>query len=260
MKTFVRETMKTDQIEKVNLDELKKAIDGEGMLNRMKYRRQVGALMSGKRPVIAKGEVIKQEHIQAEAIDVSERNDYWGFTCLHYSVSEASGSLKIAVINKKRIAGRVRVVTEDKEAIAGDDYDAVDEVLTFTENQYKQFIEVGIKDDDNWEPDEDFFVQLRDADTGDNLKEKDCRTRVTIIDDDKPGQIGFEETKGIKALASEKFCNVVLVRKNGSDGVVKVDYKTVELDKSDTSATPDIDYVHIEDTCTFEPGMSTATI
>jgi len=102
MKTFVRETMKTDQIEKVNLDELKKAIDGEGLISRMKYRRQVGATMSGKRPVIAKGEVIKQEHIQADNIDVSDRNNNWGFTCLHYSVSEASGSLKIAIINKTK--------------------------------------------------------------------------------------------------------------------------------------------------------------
>jgi len=41
--------MKTDQIDKVNLDELKKAIDGEGMISRMKYRRQVGAMMVGKK-------------------------------------------------------------------------------------------------------------------------------------------------------------------------------------------------------------------
>lgn len=56
---------------------------------------------------------------------------------------------------------------------------------------------------------------------------KDTRTRVTIIDDDKPGQICFEETKGIKALGSEEFVDVVLLRKNGSDGIVTVDYKTI---------------------------------
>jgi hypothetical protein len=46
---------------------------------------------------------------------------------------------------------------------------------------------VTIYDDDNWEPDEDFFVQLKDADTGQNLHGQDTKTRVTIIDDDKPG-------------------------------------------------------------------------
>jgi len=68
-----------------------------------------------------------------------------------------------------------------------------------------------------------------DPDTGDNtyLLGKDTRTRVTIIDDDKPGQICFEETKGIKALASEEYVDITLIRKNGVDGIVTVDYKTV---------------------------------
>ena len=60
---------------------------------------------------------------------------------------------------------------------------------------------VTINDDDNWVPDEDFFVQLYDPNSMAELQGKDTRTRVTIIDDDKPGQISFEETKGIKVLA-----------------------------------------------------------
>jgi len=39
MKTFLRETMKTDQIDKVSLDELKKIVEGEGMISRIKYRK-----------------------------------------------------------------------------------------------------------------------------------------------------------------------------------------------------------------------------
>ena len=48
-------------------------------------------------------------------------------------------------------------------------------------------VDVGIMDDDNWEPDEDFFVQLYNVDTGEELQGQDTKTRVTIIDDDKPG-------------------------------------------------------------------------
>ena len=77
-------------------------------------------------------------------------------------------------------------------------------------------------------------------------------TRVTIIDDDKPGQIYFGATKNIKAIASEEFCNIVLLRKNGSDGIVTVDYKTKPLDNSDETATPGVDYETKEDTVTFE--------
>lgn len=35
------------------------------------------------------------------------------------------------------------------------------------------------------------------------LKGGDTKTIVTIIDDDKPGSIAFEEQKPIKAVASE---------------------------------------------------------
>lgn len=35
------------------------------------------------------------------------------------------------MLNKKKVAGKVRVVTIDAEAKAGDDYEKVDEVLTF---------------------------------------------------------------------------------------------------------------------------------
>lgn len=59
-----------------------------------------------------------------------------------------------------------------------------------------------IKDDEDWEPDEDFFMQLYNADTGDELDGKDTKTRITIIDDDKPGQIYFQETKNVQADAS----------------------------------------------------------
>jgi len=89
------------------------------------------------------------------------------------------------------------------------------------------YVDVVINDDDNWEPDEDFLVHLKDPVTGKDLEGVDAKTTVTIIDDDKPGQIAFEEQKGIKALATEDTCEVVITRKNGSDGRVTVDYETV---------------------------------
>ena len=62
------------------------------------------------------------------------------------------------MLNKRKTAGRVRVITIDAEAKAGDDYEKVDEVLDFAAGQQVKYIEVIINDDDNWEPDEDFFV------------------------------------------------------------------------------------------------------
>lgn len=125
-------------------------------------------------------------------------------------------------------------------------------MLDFKNGEKNKFIEIIINDDDNWEPDEDFFVQLYDPQSGLELDGKDTRTRVTIIDDDKPGQIYFEENKGnIKVLGNEKFADVVISRKNGCDGVVTVDYTTVELGTSDHTATPEVDYTPVSGTLTF---------
>lgn len=59
MKGFLKEQFGHDQIEKVPLDELKKKVEGEGMLAKAKYRRQVQAGFTGKRPAIAKGEIVR---------------------------------------------------------------------------------------------------------------------------------------------------------------------------------------------------------
>jgi len=34
-------------------------IEGEDMISRIKYRRQVGNMMTGKKPLVAKGEIFK---------------------------------------------------------------------------------------------------------------------------------------------------------------------------------------------------------
>jgi len=66
------------------------------------------------------------------------------------------------VKNKLNEAGSVRVCTIDQEAFAGDDYEKVDTILHFTGNEKDGLLSITVKinDDDNWEPDEDFWVQL----------------------------------------------------------------------------------------------------
>lgn len=82
---------------------------------------------------------------------------------------------------------------------------------------------------------------------------------MTIIDDDKPGQVCFAE-KNVKALATERECVVTLTRKNGADGVVTVDYETVQLDESAHTATPFADYVPKSGTVTFAHQVTSAEI
>ena len=122
-------------------------------------------------------------------------NELFGFNCLHYSVSECCGSLSIEVLNKSGAAGSVRVITVDGDAKAGEDFEAVDEVLTFQSGQKSAFVSVRIFDDDTWDPDADFFCQLYSWPSNEELTGQDTKTRVTIIDDDQPGHIGFDYEK-----------------------------------------------------------------
>ena len=143
---------------------------------------------------------------------------------------------------------------------ASEDYEAYENVLEFKQGEAKQTFDVVIFDDEDWEPDEDFYVQLYDPYTQQELSGKDTKTRVTIIDDDKPGQICFRDSKGIKVSPDKPTCDIVIQRKNGSDGVVKVDYTTVPLGDSDHTATDGVDYRSKSGTLVFNHGETEKTI
>jgi len=146
--------------------------------------------MTGKKLVVAKGEIVKFEHAQASSLEEKDRNPEVGFRCLHYSVSEGSGSIRIYVENKTSEARTWKIRTIDAEATGGEDYESIDDVIEFDAGQKSKYIEIKIFDDDAWEPDEDFFVQLYDMNDFE-CSGKDTKTKVTIIDDDKPGQLVF---------------------------------------------------------------------
>ena len=145
-------------------------------------------------------------------------------------------------MNKLENAGIVKVKTIDAEANAGQDYQAINQNITFASGEKFKYIDVVIYDDEEWEPDEDFFVTLCEIKFGTELEGEDVRCRVTIIDDDKPGNIHFKEKRAITALASEEYAEIVLERKGGSDGVVTVDYITLELDETEHTATADVHF------------------
>jgi len=86
------------------------------------------------------------------------------------------------------------------------------------------------------------------------LKGGDTSTKVTIIDDDKPGELVFQEKRALRHSANDAVCLVAVQRVHGSDGVISCKYKTIELDKSDNTAVPGRDYEHTEGTLTFGHG------
>ncbi len=88
--------------------------------------------------------------------------------------------------------------------------------------------------------------------TGDKLKGEDTKTTITIIDDDKPGTLGFQ-SRSVKALASEKKVEVTIERKDGCDGLISCDFATCDIG-TERSAKAGEDYVAKTGTLEFVHG------
>jgi hypothetical protein len=61
------------------------------------------------------------------------------------------------------------------------------------DTEYK--INIPIVDDEEWNPDLDFFVELYDVSTGTRYDGDDTHCKVSILDEDFPGTLGFENTE-----------------------------------------------------------------
>jgi len=116
-----------------------------------------------------------------------------GFKHLRYEVSESNGFVTITI--EKRIPEDFSfwVRTIDGTAKAGEDYEAKNEFFTMHAQEKEREIKIGIMDDPDWEPDEEFKVQLLDEEKQRRLPGEDTECVVLIQDDERPGKIGFPE-------------------------------------------------------------------
>ena len=149
-----------------------------------------------------------------------------------------------------------RVETIDGTAEAGEDYNKIDEVVTMVKGQRIFPLDVTIIDDNQWEPDETFFVKL--SLYGDHQQDVKIGHKaicmVTIIDDDEPGEIEFTQPVYVVKESIGTF-EVAVDRKNGADGVVSIAFKT-----SDINAIADKDYIPKSGVLDFKHGEMTKTI
>jgi hypothetical protein len=88
----------------------------------------------------------------------------------------------------------------------------------------EKIIKIKVHDDEIWEPDKDFHVILC-TEEGQQLEGHDTRTTVTIVDEDSPGVLGFEE-KHIKVRKMDKYAYVRVIRQNGSAGDIECMVRT----------------------------------
>lgn len=223
------------------------------LVERSKYRR------NKKDPSIRIEGGLQQEN-ETGAIDASERNPDYGFKCVHYSVSESAEKVEVVVVRKRVDATlqKLGIRTRDDTAVAPKDYERTELIIDAQSFEkkgdlFQYTFTVGIVNDEEWNPDMDFFIELFDpsqvGSEKDQLSGKDTKCKVTILDEDKPGTIGFAETE-VRVARSGKEVELIVVRTDGSDGRIQCVIKTEMI--AGTSGAKEFDhYLPIQSSLTF---------
>ena len=89
----------------------------------------------------------------------------------------------------------VKIDTIDGSANEGEDYVGIHGIFTFAPGQTEIEITVEIVDDDDWEPDEEFFLKMALDPACESKVKIGMRHIMTImiLNDDEPGTFGFDK-------------------------------------------------------------------
>jgi len=226
-------------------------------------------LTGGKRVVAGDGDIEAFEALKqaAETKKEAARNDaakaagsnvtLIGHASASYSVDENKGKITVKVLRGGNTNSEVSVYyhTTDGQAVAGSDYEFQRGSLTFKKGETEKDITVKLIDDNDFEPDETFYVELCPPKEGKKGTPSEpweflpafgpSICSITILNDDKPGTITFDKA-AYSASEASRTVKLKLVRTEGSDGKVQVQVKT-----SDGSAKAGTDYVQFDQTVEF---------
>ena len=163
-----------------------------------------------------------------------------------YTVSETAGTASLTVTRIGDTDQEVSVAYETAgvTAVPAEDFDQTTGTVTFAVGETSKTIDIPIVDDNQQEEDETFIVTLDSNSTtgGATLGATPVAT-VTIDSEDVAGLLSIQN-----ATVNEDEATVTLTvsRTNGTDGVISVDYQTV-----DGTATAGEDYLSESGTLTF---------
>ena len=68
-------------------------------------------------------------------------------------------------------------------------------MITLKKRDTEKTVEIKIHDNQEWQPDLDFYVEIYDPKLNQRFYGDDTECRVTILDEDFPGKLGFECTE-----------------------------------------------------------------
>jgi hypothetical protein len=138
------------------------------------------------------------------------------------------------------------VRTLNDTAKAPEDYEHFEQLITMRKNENTTTIKVKVIDDMIWEPDKDFLIEICENEKGERMEGDDTRCMVTILDEDQPGILGFEN-KSIKVRKKDKFAYVKVVRTEGADGEISCWVKTQVMTEIVNHAAEFTDFLPVDE-------------
>jgi len=123
----------------------------------------------------------------------------------------------------------------DDTAKSPTQYEAVDEVYTMRKRENEKTIQIKIIDNSDWQPDLEFKVELYNPETKEKMFGGDTSTKVTILDEDFPGKLGFYSTD-VHASKFQEKVEIKIVRTDGASGKISCMIRTEQLTESGKAA------------------------
>ena len=251
----------TEDLSKVDIDSLMMCLNPDNPVERIAYRRQFSQYTTNKKDFVKiKGNALVGE-AAIERSKSADDNPQIGFKHARYEVSESNVHVNITITKKVDEDVTVRIKTMDVTATAPKDYEAMDYTITIKANEKERVFQIKINNDAEWEPDKDFKVILIGEDDR-QLKGSDSECTVTILDDEKPGILGFEE-RFINVRRVDEIAVVKIIRSEGSDGVCECKVKTEAANPDQVEgklAKAGTDYEPIDTTITMEHNVIEYTL
>jgi hypothetical protein len=132
-------------------------------------------------------------------------------------------------------------------------------------------IKIPIVDDAEWEPDLDFFVELFDPNQINEqgnpaiFQGEDTKCKITILDEDFPGTLGFEIGEKTVNVTKDKEVEITILRHEGADGTISCSVHTEPMCNTDqgeikNNAVEFEDYIPLHDKVTFGHGETSKTV
>lgn len=219
-----KNAMGAEEFEKHNdFESLINCLTEKNQLERFMYRKEIAAKSGtgGTKSFVNVKDLTGQMTMDGETI--KQRGLYVGFKSVHYSVMEHNKKVDLTIVRGKECVDdyTFSIKTFDDSAKEKLDYTAADELLTMKSGEIEKTFTIDVVDNELPEPDKEFFIELGDAKNKERLDGDDTRCKVTIIDNDSPGIIGFKE-RDMVTRPKDQVIAVEIVRDEGSSGEATV--------------------------------------